>query len=65
MKFNCGDKGRAYRKRIQEWHPWFAWRPVRLADHDCRWLEIVERKAWYRSSFPDWEYRSVQPVKEK
>jgi hypothetical protein len=36
MKFDCD--------RHYKWHKWFAWRPVRLGDSDCRWLEIVERK---------------------
>lgn len=40
-------------------HRWFAWRPVKVADGDCRWLEYIERqrifgwvmfgKDWYMS----------------
>lgn len=49
MKFDCGDRGKAKIARMKEWHRWFAWRPIRLADHDCRWLEVVERKGTYHS----------------
>lgn len=27
-----------------EWHDWFAWLPVHVAQNDVRWLEWVERK---------------------
>lgn len=39
MKFNCTPKNF---KLI--WHDWFAWRPVRVADNDCRWLETIARR---------------------
>ena len=44
MKFNCGPYSytRWLNKRL--WHLWFAWRPVRVAEGDCRWLEFVERR---------------------
>lgn len=52
MKWDCGKK----KREREQWHRWFAWYPVRLADNDCRWLEYVERKGelddgWW------WEYR--------
>ena len=67
-----GDRWRAAHAHLTMWHPWFAWRPVRLQDHDCRWLEWVERrKEFYdgiynaglmtRRTF----YRSVQAVKDE
>ncbi len=48
MKFSCG-KTRAQKRaekieRLQNWHKWFAWRPVRVGNNDCRWLELVERR---------------------
>lgn len=55
MKFNCGlsaddrwwERRKAARRLLeswQEWHDWFAWYPVRIGNHDCRWLEIIERR---------------------
>lgn len=51
MKFNCGKKRdwlKDYDAAVdywRQWRPWFAWRPVRVGDDDCRWLETVERRA--------------------
>jgi hypothetical protein len=46
MKFDCGP---AYEKKV--WHKWFAWHPVRLGSHDCRWLETLERKGEFHCGF--------------
>lgn len=47
-------------ERLQEWHFWFAWHPVRLDDNEVRWMEIVGRKAiYYYGEFSRWEYRSA------
>lgn len=58
MKFDC-DKW----KYKLEWHRWFAWYPVKVADRDCRWLEYVERKgtlyAGFDGSYWGWEYRLI------
>lgn len=54
MKFNCGPnqeerfleiskKGEA----LAKWHKVFAWRPIKVASRDCRWLEYVERRYQY------------------
>ncbi len=58
---------REARERIQqEWHRWFAWRPV-VANGVLVWLEFVERKfEWEHLSMEDgsgkrWSYRTVQP----
>jgi hypothetical protein len=72
MKFNCGpteeerraDKLRRWfteRDRMKNWRPWFAWYPVRVASHDCRWLETVEYRATgdtYTVFGWKWEYRA-------
>jgi len=43
-----GDRWRARHAHLTVWHPWFAWYPVRLKDHNCRWFEWVEqRKEFY------------------
>lgn len=47
MKFRCPQPETIaqYRARVQAWHPWFAWWPVRVGPNDCRWLEQVARRA--------------------
>lgn len=55
MKFDCGLS--VYEK--QQWHDWFAWRPVRVEYGGCRWLETVERRgSRWLGSWLDWEYRA-------
>ena len=44
MKFDCGETALERAVRLGNWHRWFAWHPVFIADHDCRWLEYVERR---------------------
>lgn len=73
MKFKCGKTQEElkieYEKRQEKlkanyvWKPWFAWRPVKVGDGDCRWLEIVERRPWYTlyhsesgTRYEDWGY---------
>ena len=29
---------------LSQWHLWFAWRPVRLADGRFAWLEWIDRR---------------------
>jgi hypothetical protein len=70
MKWDCGETWGEKKARLGKWHLWFAWRPVRVADHDCRWLEYIWRRGDYRCCFYegwwDWEYSTdgaseVQP----
>ena len=48
MKFNCGlsadEKRQQEIERSENWHRWFAWKPIRVGSRDCRWLEWIERK---------------------
>lgn len=66
MKFHCKtpETRHAFIKRIEQWHRWFAWYPVRVAENDCRWLEVVERKGTQESSWDDewieWRYREAK-----
>lgn len=47
-------------EKLQEWHFWFAWYPVRLDDNEVRWMENVGRKAiYYYGDFSNWVYRSA------
>lgn len=74
MRFKCGPtrdeelaKEAAARARLDaphSWHPWFAWFPIQLAQGDCRWLEVVERRGDYTSRFDNspwwvWSYREI------
>lgn len=52
--------------RRAQWHRWFAWRPVSVAEGQVRWLEFVERKGFYdhrknstRRPPWRWQYRSA------
>lgn len=64
MKFNCGEDWCTKVQRKRQWHRWFAWYPVRIANYDCRWLEFVERQGdWqYDSDGGSWffKYRSIK-----
>ena len=66
MKIDCGP---TYEERCsikEKWHKWFALIPVRVASHDCRWLETVERKGTFHCCFDiwwSWEYRAIDTPK--
>ena len=61
MKFDCGETFYSKIERTKEWHDWFAWRPVRVANHDCRWLETVERKLdWFFGEVVGAQYRAKE-----
>lgn len=60
MRFDCGETHEERRKRLTQWHRWFAWFPVKVGDHDCRWFEFVERRFSYDEGEFYWaEYRSA------
>lgn len=64
MKFDCGETEEEKIKRLEEWHKYFALFPRRVADHDCRWLEYIERRlivvsrSWEELDYI-WEYRAI------
>lgn len=47
MKFDCGESATERFERLSQWHPWFAWFPVKVGSRDCRWLETVQRRLAY------------------
>ncbi len=50
-----------------QWHRWFAWRPVPIAEHEWLWLALVERRRnihLYNGAKRFWEYR-LPITKEK
>ena len=62
MKLDLGETYGEYLNRIKNWHKWFAWYPVRVASHDYRWLEYVERRGEEPSHYMDdifWVYRAI------
>jgi len=62
MKFYCRLSRKEKGMRLMaEWRQWFAWHPVRVASHDCRWLEYVLRKECQVSFYSiEWEYQAVK-----
>lgn len=44
MKFDCGPTWKVHLGYLENWHRKFAWVPVQVGSHDCRWLEYVERR---------------------
>jgi len=67
MKFNCGESRKEKIKRLEKWHDWFAWHPVRLGEKDCRWFETIQRKGslkWYGEpdAWFEWEYRESEKL---
>lgn len=63
MKFDCGETRQEKWSRLGKWHRWFAWHPVKVGIHDCRWFEYVERRVTVAhftcDDFITREYRSV------
>lgn len=64
MKIDCGPTWAEKYDMQKQWHRWFAWRPIRIGSHDCRWLEYIERKR-VSSRIIDyplftWEYRAIE-----
>ena len=62
MKFDCGETFQEKKDRLSGWHDYFAWLPVRVGSHDCRWLETIRRKGVYYSGvgvggFWIWSYK--------
>jgi len=41
----------------REWHPWFAWRPIRIGSVVV-WLEVIQRRFEYLA-FGDGYYRDT------
>ena len=64
MKLDCGKRTRRQFARSQylaNWHPWFAWFPVRVGPCDCRWWEMVERKiTWCNIGTELWTYKTYR-----
>ena len=74
MKLDCGlprhkrlklealERVKKAEQAEKTWVKYFCWLPVRLADHDCRWLEYVERKPRYFYKFESFDYRKRTDV---
>lgn len=66
MKFDCNPGKRKQKKIIarETWHRWFAWYPIEIEKGDCRWGEVVERKAKYIHGWFGgiwlWDYREAR-----
>jgi hypothetical protein len=63
MRWDCGLTWEEKKEAKERWHLWFAWHPVRLGPHDCRWLETVERKGHYYCyghTWWVWKYQEIE-----
>ena len=58
MKFDCGETWEEKSIRLSKWHRFFAIWPRRVADHDCRCFEWIERRGVFWDGW-DWEYRAI------
>lgn len=69
MRWKSGVQRRKERyERLQQWHPWFAWRPIRLKgakrdsidvpDHRV-WLEWIERRTQFTGDNWTWNKLAV------
>lgn len=65
MRFDCGPTWRSQWELIkegahprQQWRRWYAWRPVRVGENECRWLEWVERKETYETYWDETRWES-------
>lgn len=71
MRIACGptlaERAVLRKKRLGQWHRWFAWRPIRISPTQCVWLEFIQRKMRPNMSYggPIWdkEYR-LDPIEE-
>jgi hypothetical protein len=66
MKLNCGpnryQKAADERYRLSNWHKFFCLLPRRITGtNECRWLEYIERRGDYHTSWGgsgwEWVYR--------
>lgn len=62
MKFDCGETWEERKARLSSWHPFFTILPRKVADHDCRCMEKIERKGeWFDCVYGaawSWRYRA-------
>ena len=65
MKILCIDTWKEYKRKREQWHNWFAWRPVGIKNAvDAKiciyWLQYIRRKGNYTCNFAEsswnWEY---------
>ena len=63
MRWDCGETWDEKKARLSSWNPFYAWYPIKVSDHDCRWFECVQRKGEYWVDWGDsgwnWEYKDL------
>lgn len=74
MKFDCGPTRTEKRKlkeekikkkyaHLSKWHKRFAWFPVKVGSHDCRWLETIEKRIdIIHDGFGNFYFREYRPI---
>ncbi len=61
MKFDCGETRQEWIDRLSQWHDFYAIWPRKVAAHDCRVFETIERRGRYWAAGNGWfvwEYRA-------
>lgn len=56
------DKKKDRQKRLENWHPYFAWLPVLTEEDIWVWLGWCERKVVYYKVTPVFKYRLMQSI---
>lgn len=66
MKLDFGETREEKEVRLSQWHKHFALFPVKITDHDYRWLETVWRKGklCYNDIAWSWEYKAFNDTDE-
>jgi len=63
MPYDSQPSPNPERDRLHDWHPHFAWLPVKLPSGETRWLTRVERRGTHYAGIGadwwEWEYRDV------
>lgn len=61
MILKIGDWRRKRKERLADWHRYYAWWPVTMADGNWAWLERVERlRCTTAVGFEYWLYREEE-----
>jgi hypothetical protein len=64
VKFDGGMAWPEKLRAITQWHPWFAWHPVRITGtRQIVWLERIERCACFEYSGMAYAYRPIDAAR--
>ena len=60
MKIKTGNIVKRLQRQtyLSNWHAWFAWYPVKVAEYEYRWLEYVNRRILFHLEHTLYEAKS-------